>query len=151
MGFSGAGILRAGSDALGGLVWLTLGFGFAAVNVADALGPSPSSLAADAAVGAVADAGRRAGFVGDFGRGFVKVDFGGALVEGFEAFVFAGAFATFFGCGFEVVAGECLDRRAGCVDFVFGLFEASSGARVETFRAFGCEAVVVSSEGFVLA
>ena len=58
-------------------IWeVALGWGAAAVG---GLEPSLSSFAADAAVGAVADACRRVGRVGDLGRGLVKACLGGTV------------------------------------------------------------------------
>ena len=49
-------------------------------RLGDREGGPPPSLAADAAVGAVADEGRRTGRVGDFGRGLVRGDVGPGLL-----------------------------------------------------------------------
>lgn len=115
-----------------------LGFGAvvaaAAAAAEEGLGPSlPSSFAADAAVGAVADVGRRAGRVGDLGRGLLKACLDGAVVMGaFDAAVVAEA-------GFRVLVDVSGfdDRDSGAFVFVGGFSVTFSGALVGAFFPAG--------------
>ena len=110
--------------------------------------PSPSCLADDAAVGAVADAGSLTGLVGDFGRGFLAPggDVGAVFFVGLAAVVFEGVglevadLAAAIGAFAAVLSRFVAFCKVffGCGDGSLGLFEAGEG------RAFG-EATLAGS------
>ena len=104
------GLDLGGSDVRTGFCRRDVGFdGTRSLGLVVAAGAT-SSLAADAAVGAVAELGSRTGRVGDFGRGFVND--GGDVGPGF----FPG-----FGAGFDATA-EALgatNARLGLSTVVF--------------------------------
>lgn len=94
------GLDPAGRDARDDFGPGGLGFEVARPRVTDAMfiglrspidGGAPSNLAADAAVGAVAEAGKRTGRVGDLGLGLVNAEaIGSGFLTGFVVDVLAG-------------------------------------------------------------
>ena len=136
-----AGFDPAGKDDRIGFGRRDVGFeGTRSLGLAVTAGAA-SVLAADAAVGAVAEAGSRTGRVGDFGRGFVNDD--GGMGSGF----FPG-----FGAGFEtaVVTFGATDRGLGTSTTVFlasfgtSFFKSFEAADFgESFLENGCLLSVV--------
>ena len=105
-----AGFDPAGSDVRAGFCRTSVEFEETrSLDLAVAAGAA-SSLAADAAVGAVAELGSRIGRVGDFGRGFVND--GGDVGP---------VFFTEFDGGFDAAIGalDTTDGRLGLSKFVF--------------------------------
>ena len=114
-----AGLDPAGREARD--VFPTGGLGFEVVRprvTTAAAGGAPSSLAAEAAVGAVAEAGRRTGRVGDFGLGFTN----------------AGDVGPGFLTAFPV---DVVDTGVGLGTVLVGGFDTADGRLVGLFSSFG--------------
>ena len=130
-----AGLDPAGSEARD--VFPPRGLGFEVVRprvTVDAAGGAPSSLAAEAAVGAVAEAGRRTGRVGDFGLGFTNAgDVGPGFLTGFAVDVVdavVGLGAVLVG-GFDTADGRLAGLFSSLVIDFFDSFGGSGfGAAV---------------------
>ena len=134
-----AGLEPAGREARD--VFPTGGLGFEVVRprvTTAAAGGAPSSLAAEAAVGAVAEAGRRTGRVGDLGLGFTNAgdvgpDFLNALpVDEVDAGVALGAVLV---GGFDTADGR-----------LAGLFSSLGMVFFDSFGGSGFGAVVFAGE-----
>lgn len=130
-----AGLDPAGREARDVLRTGGLGFEFVRPRVLTAAaGGAPSSLAAEAAVGAVAEAGRRTGRVGDLGLGFTNPgEVGPGFLTVFPVDVMdAGAClgAVLVG-GFDIAGGRLARLLSSFVKVFFASFGGSTfGAAV---------------------